>query len=93
MSSEQARIMAERAELMREVASLQLAVSQTAADSSRLENDIISLEATNALTRSELSELSRKSTLLSAHSVKCQEVVNVLKEFSKRIRQREELFR
>lgn len=93
VSNEECRTLVERAELMREVSSLQLAVSQTTSDIYCLENDIVALEATNTSSKSDLSELSKKSILLSAHSVKCQEVVNVLNEFSMRIRQREELFR
>ena len=38
-------------------------------------------------------ETKRKSSLLSAHSVKCQDFVNVLNEFSKRIRYRIQVLR
>lgn len=49
--------------------------------------------AGNAKTKAALAELSQKSVLLSANSVKCKETVRVLNEFSRRIRQRVELFR
>jgi hypothetical protein len=41
----------------------------------------------------EVRECSRKSHLLSAHSVKCQDMVSVMNEFSKRIRYRIQVLR
>ena len=41
----------------------------------------------------EVRESSRKSHLLSAHSVKCQGMVSVMNEFSKRIRYRIQVLR
>lgn len=45
------------------------------------------------VTGEEVKELSRKNRLLSAHSLKCQDMVNVLNEFSKRIRYRVKVVR
>ena len=41
----------------------------------------------------EVRECSRKSHLLSAHSVKCQDMISVINEFSKRIRYRIQVLR
>ncbi|XP_064403893.1 HAUS augmin-like complex subunit 5 isoform X2 [Halichondria panicea] len=93
VSTEHAQLLAEQNELQRELASLQVAVSQTLQDANRLEADIVAVETTNQCTRAEMDELCNKSTLLSAHSVRCEEVVHVLMEYCKRMRHREELCR
>ena len=45
------------------------------------------------VTSEEVRECSRKNHLLSAHSVKCQDMVNVINEFSTRIRYRIQVLR
>lgn len=93
VSTEHAQLLVERTELLRELSSQQLALSQTVDDISRLEADIVAMETANQKRRGELQEISNKSTLLSAHSLNCQEKANVVRELSKRTLGREELFR
>lgn len=45
------------------------------------------------VTEGQVREWSRKNCLLSAHSFKCQEMVTILNEFSKRIRYRIQVLR
>ena len=49
--------------------------------------------AVKSVTSEEVREWSRKNRLLSAHSVKCQDMVNVINEFSKRVRYRIQVLR
>ena len=45
------------------------------------------------MVRGETSQLARGRALLSAHSVACQEMINMLQEFARRISGRVDIFR
>ncbi len=58
-----------------------------------METDIVTVETTNRTLRCDMEEVCNKNVLLSAHSVKCGEVVGVAGEYARRMRGRMELFR
>lgn len=57
------------------------------------ESCFVCADAEESAARAEVTELSRKAAVLSGHTARCQDSLHVLREFTRRIRQRRELFR
>jgi len=93
VSTEHAQKLAQRDDLQRELSSLQVALRQTKDDTTRLEDDIVALEVTSQNLQLEMEELANKKILLSTFTMKCEKMASILREFTRRIQHREDLFK
>eukprot|EP00731_Ephydatia_muelleri_P027452 Em0019g325a len=91
--SEMALLLDDRQQLQQEMHSTQVAISQLEKDITRLRADISQIEGKNEVLREGGRELVRKAFLMSAHTMKCAESIQVVKEFTTRIVSRPQLFR